>query len=432
MAKTLEEMTSRYTADQGAQRKERALDPGRMAYNVAVRSGLCNAYLAASVVCSGLVSTSKVGVIGKAGTALKLISGSVPLVGGLASFAGAALRAGDSVIQTRRLEKIADLAPDAVEFSHLAKSLALRLADGLGDGTIAITYDANEHLTRHAAGVGWGAGESALSPGSLTEEVDEEEALERFIEEVANLERNNRGATTPTKEVQAGKQLGERHLRKLLKAVGRGCLEGTSSVEEKVNLLVVVVLPEAEIPSAETPNAPEGTFVRPPVPAPSHDGLIEQLAADLEALKAVTKSDDGLVQRLAAELEALQTLRESDKEEHHAEVEALRGKITMLERRVRESHGGLGGSVNAGGGYLFAQEHKTETREEFNESWENPVAARAADRQTVAPGEFRVVQSDLEECRRETGYLDARVLALEEGKRGNKTRGIRFPWRGNH
>lgn len=53
-----------------------------------------------------------------------------------------------------------DLAPDAVECSKLAKSLALRLTDGLTDGTIATTYDANKHLTRHVAGVGWGAGES--------------------------------------------------------------------------------------------------------------------------------------------------------------------------------------------------------------------------------------------------------------------------------
>lgn len=42
----------------------------------------------------------------QAGTALKLISGSVPLVSGLADFAGAALRAGDRLIQTRRLEKV--------------------------------------------------------------------------------------------------------------------------------------------------------------------------------------------------------------------------------------------------------------------------------------------------------------------------------------
>lgn len=58
---------SRYTADLDIQKKEMSLDPGRKAYNVAVRSGLCNAYLAASVVCSGLVSTSKVGVMGKVG-----------------------------------------------------------------------------------------------------------------------------------------------------------------------------------------------------------------------------------------------------------------------------------------------------------------------------------------------------------------------------
>ena len=58
---------SRYTEDMETQRKEMSLDPGRKAYNVAVRGGLCDAYLAASVVCSGLVSKSKTGVMGKVG-----------------------------------------------------------------------------------------------------------------------------------------------------------------------------------------------------------------------------------------------------------------------------------------------------------------------------------------------------------------------------
>ena len=39
---------------------------------------------------------------------------------------------------------------------------------------------------------------------------------------------------------QAGRRLGRRHLRKLFKAVGRGCLQGTSSVEEKVKRLSTV------------------------------------------------------------------------------------------------------------------------------------------------------------------------------------------------
>lgn len=41
------------------------LGPFPKAYYAAIRSGLCNAYFAASVVGSGLVSTSKVGVMGK-------------------------------------------------------------------------------------------------------------------------------------------------------------------------------------------------------------------------------------------------------------------------------------------------------------------------------------------------------------------------------
>lgn len=41
------------------------MDPGSKAYHTAVRSGLCNAYLAASVIGSGFVSTSEMGVMGK-------------------------------------------------------------------------------------------------------------------------------------------------------------------------------------------------------------------------------------------------------------------------------------------------------------------------------------------------------------------------------
>jgi len=42
----------------------------------------------------------------QAGTALKIISGAVPFVGGLAGVAGAALEAGDRFVQTRRLVKV--------------------------------------------------------------------------------------------------------------------------------------------------------------------------------------------------------------------------------------------------------------------------------------------------------------------------------------
>eukprot|EP00752_Nemacystus_decipiens_P005336 g4840.t1 len=399
MAKTLGEMTSRYTADLDIQKKEMSLDPGRKAYNVAIRGGLCNAYLAASVVCSGLVSTSKVGVMGKAGTVLELISGLVPLVGGLAGFAGAALKAGDSVLQTRRLEKIAYLAPDAVECSTLAKRLALRLTDGLADGSIAITHDANEHLTPNAI-------TSSPGSGELTEEVDEEVVLEWFVGEVANFEPSHCGATTPIHEEQAGRQLAKRHLRKMFRAVGRGCLHGTSSVEGKVNKLVLVVLPEADIPSVKTPNAPEEVSVRPPMSAPSNDGLVQQLTTQLEALKAEMKSD---------------------KEKYHMGVEALEGKIAKVEKRLPKSHRGPGGSVDAGGGHIFAHKQKVETQEEFNERMENP--ARATEGQTVTLDEFRVLQAEVQELRREMGHQGAYIAALEENQ--GKKKGLRIPWRGN-
>lgn len=76
----------------------------------------------------------------------------------------------------------------------------------------------------------------------------------------------------------------------------------------QVNRLVLEILAGADIPHAETSNASEGVFIRSPVSAPSHDGIVQQLAAELEALK-------------------------SDKEKHHAEVQALKGKVSGIPDR---------------------------------------------------------------------------------------------------
>eukprot|EP00752_Nemacystus_decipiens_P003917 g3591.t1 len=94
----------KHIEDKELQRKEMSLGPGPDAYFNAVRSGLWNAYLAASVVGSGLVSTSEVGVMGNAGTALKLLSGAVPFVGGLAGFADhrVGTRCGGGQVHLRR------------------------------------------------------------------------------------------------------------------------------------------------------------------------------------------------------------------------------------------------------------------------------------------------------------------------------------------
>ena len=55
---------SKHMEDEDMQRKERAFSPMSKAYYAAVRTGLCNAYLAASVVGSNLVRTSKTGGMG--------------------------------------------------------------------------------------------------------------------------------------------------------------------------------------------------------------------------------------------------------------------------------------------------------------------------------------------------------------------------------
>lgn len=52
-----------------------------------------------------------------------------------------------------------ELAPDAVECSKLARTLAIRLADGLTDGVIASSNHANEDPEHSSASVDWGTGE---------------------------------------------------------------------------------------------------------------------------------------------------------------------------------------------------------------------------------------------------------------------------------
>lgn len=55
----------RHTQNKDATQKELALQPFAQAYYTAVRTGICNAYLAASVVSSSWVCTSKTGRMGK-------------------------------------------------------------------------------------------------------------------------------------------------------------------------------------------------------------------------------------------------------------------------------------------------------------------------------------------------------------------------------
>ncbi|CAM9672342.1 unnamed protein product, partial [Ectocarpus fasciculatus] len=176
MANDLGDMVSRHVMNEDIQRREQALSPGPKAYYTTVRIGLCNAYLAASVVSSSLVCTSKTGRMGTAGKTLKFLSSAVPVVSGLAGLAASALQAGDRYLQTRRVSKICDIAPDSADCCVLAKKLALQLSDGYVDGTLPTSYKADERGTHTVAGVGGiegGCGWSqdiGASPDAATEE----------------------------------------------------------------------------------------------------------------------------------------------------------------------------------------------------------------------------------------------------------------------
>ncbi|CAN0322861.1 unnamed protein product, partial [Ectocarpus fasciculatus] len=67
-----------------------------------------------------------------------------------------------------------------------------------------------------------------MLPGDMSEE----DVFEYLLEEVASYESNDRG----------GKRLGKRHLRKLLNAIQRGCLDDSTSIEQKIEVLLLEVL----------------------------------------------------------------------------------------------------------------------------------------------------------------------------------------------
>ena len=55
--------------------------------------------------------------------------------------------------------QITDLASDAVECSKLARTVALRLTDGIADGNIAMSYDSGSISKYGASGADWGTGD---------------------------------------------------------------------------------------------------------------------------------------------------------------------------------------------------------------------------------------------------------------------------------
>ncbi|CAB1113543.1 unnamed protein product [Ectocarpus sp. CCAP 1310/34] len=333
MAKALGEVALSHTEDMDVQRKELALTPFSKAYYTAVRSGLCNAYLAASVIDSDWVSTCKTGGMGKGGTALVLLSSAVPVISGLAGLAGKALRTGDHCLQTRRLVKITAMAADTMECCSLARRLALQLTDGLKDDTGMMDDEADQVYTHITAGMNGGSGsgrDADISPDDMIED----DVFEYLLEEVARYERSDHG----------GKRLGKKHLRKLLKAIQRGCLDGSSGIKQKMEALLLEILPGADIRTSETSSTPKKVIVRsPPALAPTHDGRLPSMA-DIAALQAAVEVLTLAKDKQRAELEVMRSAQathqaelealKSDKEEQQAELAALNSAMEKQQSRI--------------------------------------------------------------------------------------------------
>lgn len=81
---------------------------------------------------------------------------------------------------------------------------------------------------------------------------------------------------------------------------------------------------EADIRPTSASTAPEERFAASPERAPSHDGSVQQLLAEMEALKASIKS---VKEKHHTELVAFKASMESGKDKHCTELEALRAAM---------------------------------------------------------------------------------------------------------
>ncbi|CAM9596837.1 unnamed protein product [Ectocarpus fasciculatus] len=416
MSTTLGEVVLRHTEDMNIQRKELALAPFWKAYYTAVRSGLCEAYLAASVIGSDSVATSKTGRVGKAGAALNLMSSAVPVIGGLTGLAGKALQAGDHFLQTRRLMKITALAPDAVECCSLANRLALQLTDGLRNDASATADDTDQVRVDITAGMKGGSG-SGRGADMLPGDMSEEDVFEYLLEEVSSYDSNSHG----------GNRLGKQHLRKLLKGIQRGCLDGSHGIEQKIRVLLLEIVPGAGIGPVAMSSTPKEVIVRsPPVVAPVHDSELPSRAefaaiqAALEALNFDRETQQAELEELQAakdtqraELEAIKFGRERQQEELKAMGSAnkmLQRKVKHLEKYAPELDGEPSKDVDFGGGLALRRRVAvTETAEGFLDRARDRAVA-AADHHPVTVSEQREFEALQNEKHREH---EARLRELE-------------------
>ncbi|CAN0057944.1 unnamed protein product, partial [Ectocarpus sp. 6 AP-2014] len=384
MSTALGKVVLKHTEDMDVKRKELTLPPFSKAYYTAVRTGICNAYLAASVIDSDWVSTSKTGGMGKAGAALKVMSRAIPVVGGPTGLAGKAMKSGDHYLQTRRLVKITAMAHDAIECCSLARRLALQLAGGLRNDANAGANEVDHIRADITAGMNGGSG-SGQGPNSLPAIMSEGDVFEYVLKEVASCGHNDHG----------GKRLGKKHLRKLLKAVQRGCLDGLSCTEQKARtrmfsrqqmaVLLLEILPEADIRHAVTSSLPKEVIVKSlPVVGAAHDSGLPSMA-DFAALQA-----------------AVEELKSDNKQ--------LRDKVAAIEKRVPDGDCEPGDRVNAGGGQVLQK--KLEIKEDLETFWQRKEnAASAGDQGILTPAEH---QAETRDTRARVNDVDDRVDFLEE------------------
>ncbi|CAN0470718.1 unnamed protein product, partial [Ectocarpus sp. 8 AP-2014] len=110
------------------------------------------------------------------------------------------------------------------------------------------------------------------------------------------------------------------------------CLDGSSGIKQKMEVLLLEILPEADIRTSETSTTPKEVIVRSsPALAPTHDGRLPSMA-DIAALQSAVEALTSAKDKQRAELEVMR----SDKATHQAQLEALKSDKEEQQAKLAE------------------------------------------------------------------------------------------------
>ncbi|CAN0080412.1 unnamed protein product [Ectocarpus fasciculatus] len=199
-------------------------------------------------------------------------------------------------------------------------------------------------------------------------------------------------------------------------------------MEQKIETLLLQILPKAGVRPTATSSTPNEVIVRP-----------RTVVAAAQDRESPSMADFAAMQVALEELQAAKDKQQQELEEQQGKMEAvesrnkqLQDKMAALEKRVPDGDCEPSDMVTAGGGQVL--QRKLEVKEDLDTFWERKEkAASAGDQGTLTPAEHQAETRDtrarVDDVENRVDFVEAQLASLTQrqaGKQGG------FSQRGRH